>query len=68
MSKLKLAIIICGSALSLVTSAQGYELRIGNGSTITIPSSSDTAASVRNDMQSSSPKGGRPAKRDPRSR
>jgi hypothetical protein len=55
MTKLKIAMIICGSVLVLATGAQAYDLRIGNGSTtVTINPSSDgmaTSATSRSRSQ-----------------
>ena len=55
MTKLKIAMIVCMSALALATGAHAYDLRIGNGSTsVTInPSSDGNSAAYRN--QGSSP-------------
>ena len=56
MTKLKLAIIICGSVLTLATGAQAYQLRSGNGSfTITIPSNDFATASTRSNARGGAP-------------
>jgi hypothetical protein len=46
-AKLKIAMLVCASALVLATGAQAYDLRIGNGSTtVTINPSNDRGSAT----------------------